>query len=235
MSSLLQIEQGKIKLERRKFNLVLLLKVLSHGNLLLGDHACCNISLLPEESLPYGIIIPKNLLDLVLARVVFGDHDDAARVNLSLVGRSVRGRVVVLGAQLFLDFRIRIVQPFKFFNFLPHGGVLHELGRRVNIQEEAVIQALHLECVPRPHVQVERSLLAVVDVEELGEAADLLVVHVIEGLLHDLGDEVEDTLKVGPLPDVFRLLIEREGRVIPDVKFSALAFRGRLKSLLIAI
>ena len=112
MLSLLQIEQGKIKLEWRKFNLVLLLKVLSHGNLLLGDHTGCNISLLPEERLPYGIIIPKNLFDLVLARVILGDHHDAARVNLPLVRRTVRGRVVILGAQLFLDFRIRIVQPF---------------------------------------------------------------------------------------------------------------------------
>ena len=69
--------------------------------------------------------------------------------------------------------------PFKFFNLLPNRSVLHELGRRVNVQEEPVIQALHLECVARPNIQVEWGLPAVVDVEELGEAADLLVVHVI--------------------------------------------------------
>jgi hypothetical protein len=74
-----------------------------------------------------------------------------------------------------------------------------------------------------------------VDVEELGEAADLLVVHVIQLLLHDLGDEVQDPLKVGPLPDVFRLLLEGEGRVIGNGDLPTLAFCGRLISLLIPI
>jgi hypothetical protein len=78
LASLLQIEQGKIKFGCTKFNRVLLLKVLSHGNLLLVDNAGCNISLLPDERLLCSIIIPKNLLDLVLARVILGDNHDAA-------------------------------------------------------------------------------------------------------------------------------------------------------------
>jgi hypothetical protein len=89
LPSLLQIEQGKIKFGCCKFNRVLLLKVLCHGNLLLGDHAGCNISLLPDERLLCSIIIPKNLLDLVLARIILGDHHDAAGVNFPLIGRGV--------------------------------------------------------------------------------------------------------------------------------------------------
>jgi len=89
---------------------------------------------------------------------------------------------------------------------------LEELSRGVNVQEESVGQALHLACVPGPHVElVLGDRLLVLSVEELRQAADLLVVLLRETVFHDLVDEVHHCTQMSLLAKLIGLLIEGEG------------------------
>lgn len=53
-----------------------------------GDIPSDGVTLLPEELLVVGILVPKDRLDLVRGRVVAGYHHNASSVNVALTGAS---------------------------------------------------------------------------------------------------------------------------------------------------
>ena len=60
-----------------------------------------------------------------------------------------------------------------------------------------------------PHVQtILRNFFLVFSVEELGKAANLFVVLLIETVFHDLAHEVEHLLNLSLFADLVSLLIE---------------------------
>lgn len=108
LASLSHEKKGQLSLPGGKRNLVPLLHVLGNRNVLLGDVLGDGVTLLPHELLAVGILVPKDLLDLVRGRVVAGDHHNASGVNVALTGAS-RLCIVKLRAESLRDFGFRVL------------------------------------------------------------------------------------------------------------------------------
>ena len=108
LASLSHEKKGQLNLPGGKRNFVPLLHVLGNRNVLLGDVPGDGVTLLPHELLAVGILVPKDLLDLVRGRVVAGDHHNASGVNVALTGAS-RLCIVKLRAESLRDFGFRVL------------------------------------------------------------------------------------------------------------------------------
>ena len=108
LASLSHEKKGQLNLPGGKRNIVPLLHVLGNRNVLLGDVPGDGVTLLPHELLAVGILVPKDLLDLVRGRVVAGDHHNASGVNVALTGAS-RLCIVKLRAESLRDFGFRVL------------------------------------------------------------------------------------------------------------------------------
>ena len=98
LASLSHKQKGQVSLLGGEHNLVPLLHVLGNRNVLLGDIPGDGVTLLPLELLAFGILVPKDRLDLVRGRVVAGYHHNASGVNVALTGGSRLG-VIKLRAE----------------------------------------------------------------------------------------------------------------------------------------
>ena len=137
LASLSHEQKGQLSLPWGKRNLVPLLHVLGNRNVLFGDIPGDGVTLLPQELLAVGILVPKDRLDLVRGRVVAGDHHNASGVNVALTGGSRLG-IVKLRAESLRDFGFRVLLVEERLYPVPGSGLLEELRRGVNVEEEAV-------------------------------------------------------------------------------------------------
>lgn len=100
-------------------------------------------------------------------------------------------RVVEFGAKPFRNLVLRILLIKHSLNPVPDSGLLNEFGGSVDVQEEAIIEALYSTGVAWPHVKlVLRDLRLILSIEELRKTTELFVILLIQTVLHDFCDKV---------------------------------------------
>ena len=108
--------------------------------------------------------------------------------------------------------------------------MLKEFGGGVDVEEDAVVEALHLAGVAGPNLEAEVVQLTLfICIEEFGKAADLLVFLIVESSLDDLVHEVKDRQTV-LFEELTLLLFKREVLIVADDYFASATLGTSLES-----
>jgi len=96
----------------------------------------------------------------------------------------------------------------KILDTVPNSSLLDELSGGINVEEKAIIKALDLAGVSRPHVEsICRNIFLVTCIEEFGKATNLLVILLVKAVFDNLTQEVHHILKMCFWAEVLSLLI----------------------------
>ena len=146
-----------------------------------------------------------------------------------------RHRVVPLGAKLIINLVVRISLFLEVIDQIEDSPHLEELCTGIDIQENTIMEQLHLAGVPGPHDEFLISELPFfMGIEEFGKTTDLLKISIVEVSLDDFGDVVIN---------LDGILLNKAGSLVIEGKMSFgsdydIAFKPihvNCKSLLVAI
>ena len=118
--------------------------------------------------------------------------------------------LIPLWSEQFADFSVGEPISLELLQKVKHSLSLKEFCRSVNVEEDSVVQTLHLAGVSWPHDEIEvRKILLFLRVEELRKPSNLFIIVLMEALLDYFVHKVQDLINV--LLSQFRcLIVERE-------------------------